>query len=159
MITLERILLIAVGFLLCVLWFSKITPVEPTVASTIDTLLTRRVQNVRGYRHVLDSLRRVRVVPILIPARVDTFEIYNVTYQVPVIPYTFKDSIPIFINKKRVYVPFDLMVDGYVSEYSIKTYATDFYTEKRKFTLNWKVLGLGALGVGMCTVLILLLAK
>ena len=127
-------------------------------ADTPDTLLIRKIKN---YETELDSMRGILVIGF---KRIDTVLVAGdsagvIAYEIPIIPYVFLDSVAIDINKKREYVVFKLMVDGYVTEYNI-------WQEKRSYTIpveqrknifgKWYVkTGLVALGVAVFYVLVL----
>jgi len=125
---------------------------------TPDTLLIRKVKN---YKTELDSMRGIlargfkRIDTVLVGG--DSAE--TIAYEVPIIPYVFLDSVAIDINKKREYVVFKLMIDGYVSEYNIwqekRSYSIPIEQRKNIFGKWYVKTGLVALGVAVLYVLVL----
>jgi len=118
---------------------------EPVSYGTIDTTYTRIIKN---YRTCIDSLRAVTPLFIYKPVRIDTFTIENIVYRVPIIPYVFNDSIPIHINNNREFLKFNLLIDGYVTQYSIASDRHDYYIEPvKKYSLKNIVIGCAATGI------------
>lgn len=92
---------------------------------TEDTLLIRKIKN---YKSIIDSLNGQLLIK---PKRFVKIFVDTIEYEIPIIPYVFKDSIPFRINQKRYYLPFIIMIDGYVSEYCIMT-------EDKRITIDIK---------------------
>lgn len=87
----------------------------PVEYGTIDTVMIRQIDTIMMYS-----------LPVL---RIDTILKDKIVYEIPVMPYVFKDSIPIRINKKREFVPFKLCIDGYVTDYSLHTEDKQFHVD------------------------------
>ena len=90
---------------------------------TKEKITTRKIKN---YANIVDSLKGELKIK---PKRFDIIRIDTQYYEIPIIPYIFLDSISLFVDNKEEFIPFKLMIDGYVSEYSI-------WEQKKKFNIT-----------------------
>ena len=120
---------------------------------TPDTLLIRKIRN---YGSIIDSLKGELLIK---PKRFDIVRIDTQYYEVPIIPYVFNDSVCFIIENKKEFIPFKLMIDGYVSEYTIwqkqRIYEIPIQERKNLFD-KWYVKG-GFIALGIVTFYVLVL--
>lgn len=154
---LQIVLLFTVGFLTCMVFMLHVFPVKEVTIGTVDTLMVRRIKD---YTYMVDSLRRLPVLRIdTFSVRVNERDTTLYMFTIPIMPYHFLDSLPVSVNGVRRFIPFDLHIDGYVTEYSILTHATDLHVEPVRRKINWKAAGIGVGALVLIGAVVLLIAK